>query len=124
MFDLYIRVSKLGERSEEEATEVYEAQCRAWADRAGVAIDLVAEETDVSGATAVAERKLERLLQRVEGGESEGIITPYLDRFGRDLIEGALAYRRLKLAGGRLVCVNDGSIRTGPAMSFSFRSGW
>src|SRR6266542_2131571 len=89
MFDLYIRVSRLGERSEGEATEVYEAQCRAWADRAGVAIDEVVEETDVSGARAVAERKLERLLQRVEGGESEGIITPYLDRFGRDLIEGA-----------------------------------
>jgi hypothetical protein len=57
-----------------------------------VAIDEVAEETDVSGATAVAERKLERLIQRVEGGESEGIVNPYLDRFGRDLIEGALAY--------------------------------
>src|SRR6266496_4094080 len=94
MFDLYIRVSKLGERSEGEATEVYEAQCRAWADRAGVAIDEVAEEMEVSGATAVAERRLERLLQRVEAGESEGIITPYLDRFGRDLIEGALAYLR------------------------------
>jgi len=121
MFDLYIRVSKLGERSEEEATEVYEAQCRAWADRAGVAIDLVAEETDVSGATAVAERKLERLLQRVEGGESEGIITPYLDRFGRDLIEGALAYRRLKLAGGRLVCVNDGVDSDRPGDEFQFQ---
>ena len=76
MFDLYIRISRLGERSEEEATEVYEAQCRAWADRAGVAIDLVEEETDVSGATAVARRRLERLIQRVEAGESEGIITP------------------------------------------------
>jgi len=121
MFDLYIRVSKLGERSEGEATEVYEAQCRAWADRARVAIDEVAEETDVSGATAVAERKLERLIQRVEGGESEGIITPYLDRFGRDLIEGALVYRRLKLAGGRLVCVNDGVDSDRPGDEFQFQ---
>ena len=56
MFDIYIRISKLGERSEDEATEVYEAQCRAWADRAGVAVDLVEEDTDVSGATAVSER--------------------------------------------------------------------
>jgi DNA invertase Pin-like site-specific DNA recombinase len=121
MFDLYIRVSKLGERSEGEATEVYEAQCRAWADRARVAIDEVVEEMDVSGAAAVAERKLERLLQRVEGGESEGIITPYLDRFGRDLIEGALAYRRLKLAGGRLVCVNDGVDSDRPGDEFQFQ---
>ena len=54
MFDIYIRVSRLGERSEEEATEVYEAQCRAWAERAAVAVDLVEEDTEVSGATAVA----------------------------------------------------------------------
>ena len=77
MFDLYIRVSRLGERSEDEATEVYEAQCRAWADRAGVAIDEVVEEMDVSGARAVAERRLERLFQRVEGGESEGIVAVF-----------------------------------------------
>jgi DNA invertase Pin-like site-specific DNA recombinase len=121
VFDLYIRVSKLGQRTEGEAIEVYEAQCRAWAVRAGVAIDQVEEETDVSGATAVAERKLERLIQRVEGGESEGIITPYLDRFGRDLIEGALAYRRLKLAGGRLVCVNDGVDSDRPGDEFQFQ---
>src|SRR6266516_8103187 len=121
MFDLYIRVSKLGERSEGEATEVYEAQCRAWADRAGVAMDEVVEEMDVSGATAVAERKLERLIQRVEAGESEGIVTPYLDRFGRDLIEGALAYRRLKLAGGRLICVNDGIDSERPGDEFQFQ---
>ncbi len=57
MFDIYIRVSKLGERSEHEATEVYEAKCRAWADRAELAIDEVEEDTDVSGSTPVAERK-------------------------------------------------------------------
>jgi DNA invertase Pin-like site-specific DNA recombinase len=121
MFDIYIRVSRLGERSEEAATEVYEAQCRAWAGRAGIAIDEVEEDTEVSGATAVSERRLERLIQKVEGGESEGILTPYLDRFGRDLIEGALAYRRLKLAGGRLVCVNDGIDSDRPGDEFQFQ---
>ena len=115
MFDIYIRVSKLGERSEEEATEVYEAKCRAWADRAEIAIDEVEEDTDVSGSTPVAERKLERLIKRVEAEESEGILTPYLDRFGRDIIEGALAYRRIRLAGGRLVCTEDGIDSDRPA---------
>ena len=33
VFDAYIRVSQLGDRTAEEATEVYEAQCRDWADR-------------------------------------------------------------------------------------------
>ena len=124
MFDIYIRVSKLGERSEEEATEVYEAKCRAWAERAGIAIDEVVEDTDVSGSTPVAERKLERLIKRVEAGESEGILTPYLDRFGRDVIEGALAYRRIRLAGGRLVCSEDGidSDRPGDELVFQLRT--
>jgi DNA invertase Pin-like site-specific DNA recombinase len=124
MFDIYIRVSKLGERSEDEATEVYEAKCRAWADRAEIAIDEVEEDTDVSGSTPVAERKLERLIKRVEAGESEGILTPYLDRFGRDIIEGALAYRRIRLAGGRLVCSEDGidSDRPGDEMVFQLRT--
>jgi len=124
MFDIYIRVSKLGERSEDEATEVYEAKCRAWADRAEIAIDEVEEDTDVSGSRPVAERRLERLIKRVEAGESEGILTPYLDRFGRDIIEGALAYRRIRLAGGRLVCTEDGidSDRPGDEMVFRLRT--
>lgn len=59
----------------------------------------------------------------MEAGESEGILTPYLDRFGRDMIEGALAYRRIKLARGRLVCVADGtdSSREGDELVFNFR---
>lgn len=87
MYDCYIRVSQLKERTEDEATELYEAELREWADRHAIEIDLVLDDTDVSGATAVADRKLERLVQRIEAGESEGILTPYLDRFGRDSIE-------------------------------------
>jgi hypothetical protein len=62
-------------------------------------------------------------VQKVESGESEGIITPFLDRFGRDTIEGALAYRRIKLAEGRLVCVEDGtdSDRPGDQLNFNIR---
>jgi DNA invertase Pin-like site-specific DNA recombinase len=122
MYDIYLRVSQLGDRSEDEATEVYEAQCREWAVQNGVdGIDEVEEDTDVSGSVAVADRKLERLIQKVEAGESEGILTPYLDRFGRDLIEGALAYRRIKLAGGRLVCTKDGIDSSRPGDEFQFQ---
>ena len=48
MYDIYIRVSRLGDRSEDEATEVYEEQCRDWAGRNGIVVDEVAEDTDVS----------------------------------------------------------------------------
>jgi DNA invertase Pin-like site-specific DNA recombinase len=123
MYDIYIRVSRLGERTEDEATEVYEEQCREWAGRNGIVVDEVVEDTDVAGSVAVADRELERLVQKVEAEESEGIITPYIDRFGRDTIEGALAYRRIKLAEGRLVCVRDGadSDRPGDQLNFNIR---
>lgn len=121
--DIYIRVSQTGDRSEEESTEVYEAQCREWATRNEFAVDEVVEDTDVSGSVKVADRGLGRLIKRVESGESEGILTPYLDRFGRDLIEGALAYKRIADAGGRLVCVRDGldSDRQGDKLQFNIR---
>src|SRR2546430_14368833 len=114
MYDIYIRVSRLGDRTQDEATEVYEAQCRDWASRKGISIDQVEEDTDVSGSVAVAERKLERLIQKVEAGESEGILTPYLDRFGRDIISGSVALKRIADVGGRLVCVNDGFDSSSP----------
>lgn len=118
--DIYIRVSRTGDREEEEATEVYETQCREWADRNGVEVEEVVDDTNVSGSVAVADRGLERLVQRVESGESEGIITPYLDRFGRDLIEGALALKRVSEAGGKLVAVRDGFDSTDPGSQLIF----
>jgi DNA invertase Pin-like site-specific DNA recombinase len=123
VFDVYVRVSRLGDRTEEEATEISEAQVREWANRNDAEIDLVFEDTNVSGSTAVEERELEKAIKRVEAGESEGILTPYLDRFGRDLIHGALAYRRIKVAGGRLVCTQDGldSDQAGNELVFNLR---
>jgi DNA invertase Pin-like site-specific DNA recombinase len=123
LYDIYIRVSRLGERDEDQATDAYEEKCRDWAARHDIIVDEVEKDTDISGSVKVADRKLERLVQKVEQGESEGIITPFLDRLGRDTIEGALAYRRIKLADGRLVCVEDGtdSDRPGDQLNFNIR---
>jgi DNA invertase Pin-like site-specific DNA recombinase len=118
--DVYIRVSETGDRTAEESTELYEAQCREWADRHGVTIDLLVEDTDVSGATAVAERGLEELIKRVEVGESPGIITPRLNRFGRDVIEGAVALKRVVDAGGKLVGALDGFDSSSPESDLIF----
>jgi site-specific DNA recombinase len=125
-YDIYIRISDEGARTKEEVAvqlEEYEKACRAWAEREGVEVGVVERETNVSGSTVVAERRLEHLLVRVEGGESNGILTPYLDRFGRDQIEGCLAWRRLARADGRLVCVNDGldSLQPGAKLNFQIR---
>lgn len=118
--DVYIRVSQLGDRDEEESTEIYEAQCRDWANRNEVIVGLVEDDTDVKGSVAVADRKLEKLVRRVEQGESTGIITPYLDRFGRDLIEGAVALKRISDADGKLVAVKDGFDSTSPGSELVF----
>jgi hypothetical protein len=42
-------------------------------------------EEDVSGRKAAEDRRLERLIRRVESGQSGGIVTAKLDPFGRDL---------------------------------------
>src|SRR5437868_5290366 len=85
-FDVYARISDEGDRSPDEVAQqlaLYEAACREWAERNGIEVGEVATETNVSGSTAVAERKLEHLIARIESRESAGILTPYLDRFGR-----------------------------------------
>src|SRR5438552_2832048 len=82
LYDIYIRISRLGDRTADEATEVYEAQCRDWANRNGISIDQVEEDTDVSGSLAVAERKLERLIQKVEAGDEIGKLTRFLREQG------------------------------------------
>src|SRR5437870_11393725 len=100
-FDIYARISQEGDRTGQEVEEqldLYEATCREWAERHGVEIGEVARESDVAGSVKVEERKLGALIRRVEENESAGILTPYLDRFGRDTVEGCLAYRRIKQA--------------------------
>ncbi len=122
MFDVYTRVSKRGDRDDGNlrSPELQEAACRNWAATHAASIDETVEELNVSGAKAVAERELERLIKKVEAGESEGIITSYLDRFARDLIGGAVALKRIVEADGRLVCVLDGFDSASPGSEFIF----
>lgn len=122
MFDIYVRVSKVGDRDDENlrSPELQEAACRKWAAAHEIAIAETVEELNVSGGKAVAERELDRLIKKVETGESEGIITSYLDRFARDLIGGAVALKRIVDGGGRLVCVQDGFDSSAPGSEFIF----
>jgi hypothetical protein len=110
MFGIYVRVSEVGERESESfgSPEDQEAAARAWAERNGVEVEEPTVELDVSGATAVADRKLGHLIERCEAGELEGVIVRYEDRFARDMIEGCLALKRLKDCGARLVATGSG----------------
>jgi DNA invertase Pin-like site-specific DNA recombinase len=109
-FDIYCRVSEVGGRGGESfaSPEEQEAAARAWAAQAGEEVDEVVEELDVSGSLAADARELGRLIRRVEAGESEGVIVRYVDRFGRDMVENALAHDRIVAGGGRLIATASG----------------
>jgi DNA invertase Pin-like site-specific DNA recombinase len=109
--DLYRRVSRRNGRDGDtyHSPSVQLEAGEAWARLNAVTIGKVPPpEEDVSGAVEVANRDLERLLERVEAGVSAGIIVYKSDRFARNTIETLVAAKRIKDAGGRLVGVRDG----------------
>jgi DNA invertase Pin-like site-specific DNA recombinase len=121
--DIYTRVSQVGGREGESfgSPDEQEAICRAYADSQSWDVDEVITELDVSGATPVDQRGLGYLVARCEAGESNGILVRHLDRFGRSVVEGALAYKRIAAVGARLVAVADGldSSRDGSKLQFT-----
>jgi DNA invertase Pin-like site-specific DNA recombinase len=104
---IYTRVSRVGEREQLRSTEEQEAVCREWIEDNDADCAEVYEEENVSGKTAVEDRKLEQAVKRVESGEVKTVVCYTLDRFGRDMIAACLALKRIKDAGGRLVAVED-----------------
>jgi DNA invertase Pin-like site-specific DNA recombinase len=109
--DIYRRVSRKAGREGDgyRSPEIQLEASLGWAKLNSVEVGKIPPpEEDVSGATAVADRELEKLLERVEAGVSGGIITYNSKRFARDTIANLIAAKRIKDAGGRLVGVSDG----------------
>lgn len=108
--DGYIRVSRVGGRAGESylSPKLQREKLTSWAKLHEVRLEQVVVEEDVSGAKPVDERELGDLLRRVESGESSGIVTFKLSRFGRGALETLQAVERIRKAGGRLVTVEDG----------------
>jgi hypothetical protein len=48
-----------------------------------------------------------RVIERIEAGESEGVVVARLDRFGRSVMDGLRAIERIQEAGGTFVSVQD-----------------
>jgi len=126
-FDIYARVSEVGDREGVSfgSPAEQEAAARAWAERADVPIGEVVTELDVSGATPVDERELGRLIRKCEVGESAGIVVRYADRFARDIIEGARALQRIHEAGARLIATassfDSGNLTADTRMLFNIQ---
>ena len=52
--------------------------------------------------------KLQAAIERIERGESDGIVVAKLDRFGRSLMDGLQLIDRIRDAGGTFASVQDG----------------
>ena len=103
--DGYIRVSRTGGRAgpsyitEDVQRETIERLVAAH----GLELGEVVAERDVSGSRRVEDRELGRLIERVERGESGGVVVWKISRFSRSLAGSVVAAKRITSAGGRLL---------------------
>ncbi len=122
--DEYRRVSQVGGR-EGEGFQSPELQAKGVAHYArshGHAVTPNPPELDVSGGK-LRRPVLDKILERIRSGESEGIIVNDLDRYSRDVLGANLLLVEIKEAGGTLVSVHENIDITTPdgKMMFDFR---
>lgn len=104
-FDGYVRISRVGGRSGPGfiGPQMQRETIARIAAAKGVELGEIVDERDVSGGTRIEERKLGRLVERVERGESDGVIVWKLSRFSRSLLDCVETATRITRAGGRLI---------------------
>lgn len=107
--DVYVRVSQTRGRSGDSfiSPVVQRDRAEQWISAFGHRRGKVFEELDQSGGRA-DRPKLLVAIERVEAGQSDGIVVAKLDRFGRTLVDGIRLVERLQAAGGTFVSVADG----------------
>lgn len=107
--DGYVRVSQVRGRGGDTfiSPAVQRERIEQWAAAYGHRIAVVHEELDESGARADRPLLLEAI-ERVERGETGGVVVAKLDRFARSLVDGLRMIERIRAAGGVFVSVQDG----------------
>jgi DNA invertase Pin-like site-specific DNA recombinase len=107
--DGYVRVSQVAGREGESfiSPVTQRADIERWAQRRGAVIGHLFEELDESGGRS-NRPLLENAIARVEGGESDGLVVAYLSRFGRSLVDGLAAIKRITDADGAFISVQEG----------------
>jgi DNA invertase Pin-like site-specific DNA recombinase len=107
--DGYVRVSRVGGRSGERfmSPAVQREEIERWARVHGALVARVFEELDESGGRP-DRPLLKEAIERVECGDSNGLVVAYLSRFGRSLLDGLGAIKRITDAGGAFVSVQEG----------------
>lgn len=109
LLDGYIRVSQVGRRGGERfiSPTVQRQEIEHWTSSHHATLGAVFEELNESGGRG-DRPLLMRALERIEQGDSEGLVVAKLDRFGRSLIDGLKSIMRIEAAGGIFVSVQDG----------------
>src|SRR4051794_5300568 len=101
-FDGYIRVSRVGDRSERlRSPDFQEREIRREAKQRGLRVGSVISDLDQSGGRDDRPGLLEAIA-RIEAGQSAGIIVAKLDRFSRNLTQATALAERIMRAGGRI----------------------
>src|SRR5580765_941013 len=101
MFDGYIRQSQ--HHADSISPEVQRDTIVRLAAANGITLDEVVEELDVSGGKEARARELHRLVEKVERGESAGLVVWKVSRFSRNMLDGIETMARITRAGGRLL---------------------
>jgi DNA invertase Pin-like site-specific DNA recombinase len=125
-FDGYIRVSDTKGRSGERflSPKIQRDTIERLAAAKGVQLGEIVEEYDVSGGKKIEDRELGRLVERVERGESAGVIVWQLSRFSRSLSDCVTAAERITQAGGRLLAEDFDSQGPMAGTQLGFLSGF
>ena len=98
----YVRRPRVGPRSTEEASIVFESA----AARRGWRLTRIRQEKSGS-------ERLDEALRRIESGETDGLVVGRLADLGPNLSEAVAAIDRIMAAGGTLLSVSD-AIELGP----------
>ncbi len=116
MMDGYIRVSRVGGRAGDSfiSPDVQREQIANWAKLRGVTIAAWHEDLDQSGGS-IDRPAFRAALERVDRGETRGIVVAKIDRFARSLPGALEAIQRLEAAGAQFVSVADGIDPSTPA---------
>jgi DNA invertase Pin-like site-specific DNA recombinase len=108
LLDGYIRVSDVRGRSGPSfiSPQLQRQRLEQWCALYDARLAEVHEELDVSG-RGVARPMLEQAIERVELGITDGLIVPYLSRFGRSYADAARQLARIQEARGTFISVDE-----------------
>jgi DNA invertase Pin-like site-specific DNA recombinase len=110
VFDISARVSRQGNRQDERmySGENQVATCTEFIASKGGEVGLVVNELNVSGGKLAKDRAVEKLVQRIESGDSAGIVVYDFSRLTREnAFAATMLVGRIHLAGGVVYGVAD-----------------